>query len=183
MTREQIQIYMDPDLLQLVGQIAEVIGLAEHVERIFNTRRRRISARHQAINRSWLKPQRSLVTGRGAIRQIRSTLAAQLTDAPADTVAIAMAYDDFTVFKKGLEQLHQAIGEMFDATYELEAETEPIIRCDHTILPYQRGRSTCSKFVEQSSMRSSREVTRPACHGSQAFCTLRAAEPREGNGC
>lgn len=124
-TRERV-VRVDPDLLQLVGQIAEVLGLAEHVERILNTRRRRVLARHRAIDRSWAKFQRSLAAGRGAIRQIRSTLAAQLTEAPPDTVAIAMAYDDFTVFRNGLEQLHKSIGDMFAATYELEAVSEPI---------------------------------------------------------
>ena len=125
-TKNQIQIYIDPDLLQLVGQIAEMFGLAEHIERILKTPRRRVGRRHRTINSSWSKFRRSLIRGRGAIRQIRGTLAAQLTDAPPDTVAIAMAYDDFMIFNDGVKQLHMAIGKMFDATYELEAASEPI---------------------------------------------------------
>ena len=119
-----VRVY--PDLLQLVGKLAEVLGLAEHAQRILKTRRRQAMARHRAIDRSWAKFQKALVLGRGAIRQIRSTLAAQLVEAPADTVAIAMAYDDFSVFRNGLEQLHRAIGEMSKATYDLEGASEPI---------------------------------------------------------
>jgi len=41
-------------------------------------------------------------------------------------MSIAMAYDDFMIFRNGLEQLHVAIGDMFYATYELEEASEPI---------------------------------------------------------
>ena len=121
-----VRVDIDPGLLQLLGKVSEFLGLAEHAERILNTQRRRSQSRHRAIAKAWTKFQKGLTSGRGALRQIRSTLAAQLTDAPADTVAIAMSYGEFNIFRDGIQQLHRAIGDMTNAAYDLESLTEPV---------------------------------------------------------
>ena len=116
----------DPSLLQLLGAVTEVLGLAEQIERLLHTKPSRIEATHRSIRKSLSKFQRAMTAGRGAIRQINSTLAAQVTDAPKDTVALLMPYSDLQIFRSGLEQLQRSIRDMFFASHELEALSEQI---------------------------------------------------------
>lgn len=117
---------LDPDLLLVLGKVVEMLGLAEHAERLLKTDRRQTRARHKRIEKEWNRFKTSLNDGRTALLAVQTTFARHFHDAPPDAVAASIPLSDFEVFKSAIYQLQSAITEMTDATYSLEALTSSI---------------------------------------------------------
>jgi hypothetical protein len=125
-SRRDKQPNLDPDLLLLLGNVAEFLGLAEHAQRILQTDKRRAKTRHARVDREWDKFKRALNDGRAALLAIQATFARHFNDAPTDAIAAMIPSSDFEIFQSAMGQLRRAIWTMTDATYALESITSSI---------------------------------------------------------
>lgn len=118
--------FRDPGLLEIIGGIAQTLGLAEQIQRVIPTDRLASRRRHTRIDKKLQHFKDAIDDARGALRLIRTTIADHTRQLPGDAIAIDVPADEVPLYRRGLAQLHDAIKRMTDASYELEALTENV---------------------------------------------------------
>lgn len=115
--------FADPGLLEIIGGIAQALGLAEQVQRILPIDRLRSQRRLGRINKLLDQFRKNLDDARAGLRLIRNALAGRTLEIPADAIGIGLPRSELPIYRRGLRQLHDALGKMTDSAYELEAIT------------------------------------------------------------
>ena len=110
----------DPDLLQLIGAAAELLGIGEHFQRLLPVDRWRAQRRHSRIERLRRNLLEHLEDARAGLRVVTSTVSRRVDSrGPAD-FAINIPASELPVLRRGLDQLQVSIRAMTQDTYELE---------------------------------------------------------------
>ena len=113
----------DPDILQIIGAVSDLLGLAEHFQRIVPIDRVRVQRRHQRIDRLRERFSQSMEDARVALKVVSSVVAERTINLEADQIAFDIPSTDLPVFSRGIDQLQRAIRAMTRAAFELEAVT------------------------------------------------------------
>jgi hypothetical protein len=129
--------HADPGVLELVGEIADLLGLAEHVQRMLPTQRIKVQRRHRRVEKLLDSFTEALGDSRAALRVLSTVLGEHLTDQEAEVLAPPTANTDrdmsriafsvprteLAVYRRGIEQLQAAIHAMTKIAFDLEAST------------------------------------------------------------
>jgi hypothetical protein len=115
--------YSDPDLLQILGSISDVLGLTEHMQRILPLTRLRAKRRHRRIENLRKKFKENMEGSRVSLKAIKSMLMDRKVDLSKGQIAISIPRDQLSVYRKALEQMQGNIRNMTNAAYELEEIT------------------------------------------------------------
>jgi hypothetical protein len=109
-----------PGILEIVGAITQVLGLAEQVQHIVLTYRLQTRKRHSQMDRLLSKFINAIDDARMAFRSVSSAIGESVSETPSDSLSFAIAPEEFTILTKGIYQLHDAIRTMTNITFELE---------------------------------------------------------------
>jgi hypothetical protein len=115
--------HVDPGVLEIVGAVSQVLGLAEHAQRILPLRRLRVQRRHARIEKQLDSFSRRLEDARAAIRVLRSAIGESMQTPTPGVIAFAIPASELPVFRRGIEGLQLAIRGMTVAAYDLESLT------------------------------------------------------------
>ena len=118
--------YVDPGILEILGAIAEVLGVADHIQRILPLGRWRVARRHRRIGRLLTEFDKRIGDARAALRVLSTAVDEHLMDAPNDSVGFAIPGSELPIFRRGIDQLHVAIRAMTNLVCDLEAITTGI---------------------------------------------------------
>ncbi len=113
----------DPDILQIIGAVSDLLGLAEHFQRIVPIDRVRVERRHQRIERLREKFSQSMEDARAALRVVSSVVIERTINLEVDQIAFDIPTTDLPVLSRGIDQLQRAIRAMTRSAFELEAVT------------------------------------------------------------
>jgi hypothetical protein len=113
----------DPDLLQIIGTVSDLLGLGEHIQRLLPIDRVRVQRRHRRISNLRDSFGKGLSEARTALRALATTIPADIPNEGSKQVGFALPASDLPVFSTSLDQLQGAIRTMTKAAYELEAVT------------------------------------------------------------
>lgn len=129
----------DPGLLELVGELADVLGLAERIQRFLPTQRLRVQRKHKRIEKLLDSFSAALNDARVAIRVLASTADkyfGQVGESPekikgADDeqlprIGIAIPTDEISIYRRGVDRLQVAIRSMTTTSFDLEAATSGV---------------------------------------------------------
>src|SRR5262245_3753982 len=132
MTDQQLS---DPGLLELVGELAALLGLAERVQRLLPTERLKVQRKHRRLEKLLTDFNDALGDARAAVRVVSTTVDRYLSepDGPASfevggapeenlpRIAFAIPTEEIPVYRRGVKQLQVAIQEMTRIAFDLEA--------------------------------------------------------------
>jgi hypothetical protein len=107
-------------ILEIVGAITQVLGLAEQVQRIVPSDRLQARNRHSEMDRPLSKFIKAIDDTRMAFRSVSSAIGESVSETPRDSLSFAIAPKEFAILTKGIHQLHDAIRTMTYITFELE---------------------------------------------------------------
>jgi hypothetical protein len=107
-------------ILEIVGTIMQVLGLAEQVQRIVPTDRRQARKRHSQMDGLLSKFINAIDDTRMAFRSVSSAIGESVSETPRDSLSFAIAPEEFSILTRGVHQLHDAIRTMTNITFELE---------------------------------------------------------------
>src|SRR5436190_22054060 len=113
-TKDRPADLADPGLLDIIGGVAQALGLAEQVQRILPTDRLRSQRRHGRIDKLLDQFKEKLDDARAGLRLIRSTVESLTAEIPANAIGIAVPRTELPVYRRGLQQLHRALEKMTD---------------------------------------------------------------------
>jgi hypothetical protein len=130
----------DPGILELVGELADLLGLAEHVQRVLPIQRIKIQRRHRRIEKLLDGFSNALSDARAALRVLSSVLnehvsggtaeelapTAGTTDPDMPRIAFPVPRTELPVYRRGTEQLQMAIQKMTKIAFDLEAATSGV---------------------------------------------------------
>jgi len=126
----------DPGVLELVGEIADLLGLAERIQRFLPTQRLKVQRKHRRVEKLLDAFSDALSDARTALRVVSTTVdrhlsepeqAAKGADMLAATsenlprIAFSMPTEEIPVYRRGVEQLQFAIQKMTKIAFDLEA--------------------------------------------------------------
>jgi hypothetical protein len=121
----------DPGILELAGEIADLLGLAERIQRVLPTQRLKVRRKHRRVEKLLKDFKAALDDARTALRVLSSTLEAHLPEtedhAPTHSrldlprIAFSLPENEVAVYRRGVEQLQGGIRKMTNAAYDLEA--------------------------------------------------------------
>jgi hypothetical protein len=126
----------DPGILELVGELADLLGLAEKIQRYLPTQRIKVQRKHRRIGKLLDGFNVALDDSRAALRVLSSTLDAHLlepgeatsletvtpkSDENLPRIAFAIPREELAVYRRGIEQLQSAIHTMTKIAFDLEA--------------------------------------------------------------
>src|SRR5262245_56689606 len=95
---------IDPSLLDLAGQALELLGLADHIQRLLPLQRMKADRRHRRIETGLGEFQEALDDARASLRIVRSALSSlDALGVPEDDFGIVMPVEEFTVYRRGLD--------------------------------------------------------------------------------
>ncbi len=111
---------IDPGILELVGEIADRLGLAEHVQRVLPTQRLKVQRRHRRVDKLLDAFNETLNDARAALRVLSTTIQPSLSEPDATTapgasgerpprIGFSMPRNESPVYRRGIEQLQAAI--------------------------------------------------------------------------
>jgi hypothetical protein len=112
----------DPDLLQLIGAAADLLGLGEHLQRLLPVDRIRAQSRHRRIQRLRGAFLEHLDDARSALRVVSSVIEKRVAGDSAGFV-VEIPASELPVFRRGLDWLQVSIRAMTRDAYELETIT------------------------------------------------------------
>jgi hypothetical protein len=128
--------HVDPGILELVGELADLLGLAEHVQRLLPTQRMKVQRRHRRIEKLLDSFSEALSDSRAALRVLSTVLdghpsidALNIVADPEETnrdaprIAFSVPRTELPVYRRGTEQLQAAIQRMTKIAFDLEAST------------------------------------------------------------
>jgi hypothetical protein len=124
MTRNQNQ--SDPGVLEILGAIAEILGLADHIQQLLPLDTWRVEKHHRQKSKLLQEFDERIADARAALRVVSSAIEQYLSNAPPDTIRFSIPASELSVLQRGLEQLHAAIREMTRVVFKLEAITAGI---------------------------------------------------------
>lgn len=107
-------------ILEIVGAITQVLGLAEQVQHIVHTDRLQARKRHSQMDRLLSKFIYAIDDARMGFRTVCSAIGESVSETPGDSLSFGIAPEEFAILMKGVHQLHDAIKTMTDITFELE---------------------------------------------------------------
>lgn len=128
----------DPGILELVGELADLLGLAERIQRFLPTQRLKVQRKHRRVEKLLDAFNDALSDARTALRVVSTTVDRHLAEpehpgAKADTlapskenlprIAFSMPTEEIPVYRRGVEQLQVAIQKMTKIAFDLEATT------------------------------------------------------------
>lgn len=117
---------VDPTILELVGYAADLLGLGEHIKKLVPVDRMRAGRRHKRVNKLLDDFLASLDDARAAIRVITSGVNEPLAQVPQDSIGFSIKLDELPVFRRGVDQILQAIREMTNSALALESASTGI---------------------------------------------------------
>ena len=137
MTKRDPTRRVDPGLLEIIGAIIEVLGLADQVQKLLRLDQLRVERRHRRVARLLDEFTERIEDTRTALRVISSAISSRFSPVSADTVgnltplpAGAVSFDlpasELPVLARGLDQLHVAIRAMTKTAFALEAASSGI---------------------------------------------------------
>lgn len=114
----------DPSTLEIVGLVAEILGVAEHIERLLPITRVLVKRRHGRTEKLRDAFAGRLEDARSALRLIQSSVNQHLanlpSDFPPDTIGFPIPESELPILRRGIEGLRSAINAMNKTSYELE---------------------------------------------------------------
>jgi len=129
----------DPGILELVGELTDLLGLAEKIQRYLPTQRLKIQRKHRRIERLLDDFRAALDDSRAAMRVVTSTLQEHLAHADSEPtqpagaqdqnlprIAFSIPREELAVYRRGIEQLQVAIRKMTNIGFDLEATSEGV---------------------------------------------------------
>jgi NAD(P)-dependent dehydrogenase (short-subunit alcohol dehydrogenase family) len=134
------RVHTDPGVLELVGEIADLLGLAEHVQRLLPTQRIKVQRRHRRIEKLLDSFSEALSDSRAALRVLSTVLNEHLSgenvgalapqpgspDRDMPRIAFSVPRTELPVYRRGTEQLQAAIQKMTKIAFDLEASTSGV---------------------------------------------------------
>jgi hypothetical protein len=130
--------HVDPGILELVGELADLLGLAEHVQRLLPTQRIKVQRRHRRVEKLLDSFSEALSDSRAALRVLSTVLNEHLSgedslapkagavDRDMPRVAFSVPRSELPVYRRGTEQLQAAIQKMTKIAFDLEASTSGV---------------------------------------------------------
>lgn len=128
----------DPGVLELIGEFADLLGLAERIQRFLPTQRFKVQRKHRRVEKLLDAFNDALSDARTALRVVSTTVDRHLSDAEhaADTlapskeslprIAFSMPTEEIPVYRRGVEQLQVAIHKMTKIAFDLEATSSGV---------------------------------------------------------
>jgi len=137
MTKRDSRQLVDPGLLEIIGAIVEVLGLADQVQKLLPLDQLRVERRHRRVAKLLDEFTERLEDARTALRVISSAVSSRFSPASGDTVGSltplptgAVSFDlpasELPVLARGLDQLHVAIRAMTKTAFTLEAASSGV---------------------------------------------------------
>lgn len=126
----------DPSILGIVGELADLLGLAETVQRYLPTQRLKVRRRHSRLEKLLDSFNEALNDSRTALRVIATTVERHLAErgvAPSAESALSsrgevlprigfvIPREELSIYRRGIEQLQAAIQKMTRIAFDLEA--------------------------------------------------------------
>jgi methyl-accepting chemotaxis protein len=126
----------DPSILELVGELADLLGLAERIQRFLPTQRLKVQRKHRRVEKLLDAFNEARSDARTALRIVSTTVDQHLADhtvageldrsidAPNEVlprIAFSMPTEEIPVYRRGVEQLQTAIQKMTKIAFDLEA--------------------------------------------------------------
>ncbi|MBI4600713.1 MAG: hypothetical protein HY721_02020 [Planctomycetes bacterium] len=126
----------DPGLLELLGELLDLVGLAEHIQRFLPTQRLKVQRRHRRVEKLLDTFNETLSDGRAALRVVSTTVERHVQDSaeldtPRETgvptasalprIAFSMPREELPVYRRGIEHLQSAIHRLTKIAFDLEA--------------------------------------------------------------
>jgi hypothetical protein len=118
--------FVDPGVLEVIGIVADLLGLTEHIQALAPLDRLRMTRRHQRIEKLLRQFGKALDDGRAALRIVASAVERNVTQAGAvdsDTIGFPLPGAELAVYRRGFDQILVALRKMTTAALELEAAT------------------------------------------------------------
>jgi hypothetical protein len=117
---------VDPGVLEVIGIVADLLGLTEHIQALAPLDRLRMTRRHQRIEKLLRQFGKALDDGRAALRIVASAVERNVTQVGAvdsDTIGFPLPEAELAVYRRGFDQILVALRKMTNAALELEAAT------------------------------------------------------------
>lgn len=111
---------IDPDIFQIIGTASDLLGLGEHIQRLFPIDRIKAKRRHSRMDKLRGDFRLSLTGARVALRALIETIQKQERNNFFDDYFFGIERDDFPVYSKALNSLKTEIAKMTNIAYELE---------------------------------------------------------------
>lgn len=122
----------DPGILEIVGGLLDLLGLAEMIQRILPIERLKVQRKHRTIGKSLDAFGLALDDARAALRVLSSTLNEHLppsdiapssdhSEEPLPRIAFSIPREELAVYRRGVEQLQSSIQKMTKIGFDLEA--------------------------------------------------------------
>jgi hypothetical protein len=128
----------DPGVLELVGELADLLGLAERIQRFLPTQRLKVQRKHRRVEKLLDAFNDALSDARTALRVVSTTVDRHLSEpehavdtlAPSKEnlprIAFSMPTEEIPVYRRGVEQLQVAIQKMTKVAFDLEATSSGV---------------------------------------------------------
>jgi hypothetical protein len=123
---DEVVRWVDPGVLEVIGIVADLLGLTEHIQAMAPIDRLRMSRRHQRIEKLLQRFGKALDDARAALRIIATAVernVSQVGDADRDTIGFPLPEAELAVYRRGWDQILVALRKMTNAALELEAAT------------------------------------------------------------
>lgn len=119
-------VLLDPGVLEILGAVTEILGLAEQFQSIVPTQRMRVKRRHARIEKLQDKCLRLIDDARAGLRILRTAGEGEFDEIPRGVIGVALPATEVEMYRRGLEQLQVAIRDLTKTCYDLEALTQGI---------------------------------------------------------
>ena len=113
----------DPSLLDILGMILQLVGLVDQTFSSLGRARRQVVKRHKAIARGVNRILTAVDDARASLRILASTISVPDRVPDTHTRRLDTRPDDLPLVQRGVGGLHEAIGKIRSAAYDLEAAT------------------------------------------------------------
>jgi hypothetical protein len=134
------RVQADPGILEFVGELADVLGLVEYVQRLLPTQRIKVQRRHRRVEKLSDAFSDAISDARAALRVLSTVLNEHLSDETVEKsastagtadpdmprIAFSVPRAELPVYRRGTEQLQMAIQKMTKITFDLEAATSGV---------------------------------------------------------
>ena len=117
---------IDPGILEIVGAVTQVLGLAETIQKVLPTDIVMVKRRHKRIDSLIKKVVSAMDDARMALLGISDSIKIGANDLQNNEHTMDISKSDFEILKRGTMQLHEAIKRMTNTAFELEAVTAAI---------------------------------------------------------
>jgi hypothetical protein len=148
---------VDPGILEIIGAITEVLGLADYIQKILPLDQIRVERRHRRVQKLLVDFAKNLEDARAAIRVISSVVSQNVSGVEPEALRFKIPDTELPVLSRGIDQLQVAIRAMTKISFSMEGglkgiphEEERYYRISAAGLRVlDRLRSTISRHPEQ----------------------------------